>query len=523
MRPEDAELAGTLTLAAVGDYKITFEAEITNAKIARDELLTLTFGDGQTMSFHVKADNNLTFGFNVNVLQFQVGFGTTPSPTFSPETAGTIVYTAEFGIAPDAIELNVLNQFTQAQFDFGQKIGVMDPSIYAFQALGVALASGPHFQDTFGPTNVLYPVSTVGDVHFVDDSYASVFGHAGSAAQVQHFVDQLNSFEALYTAAGTFGSASNIDLLARGAIYGQMLGIEHESALIGNPEGGTTFTAPPDQNNLVLNSGDVLNINNKGSAFSTNVNTGGIVNVNDGGQSFATTLNGGLENVNDGGNSVGTTIKDHGIVNVNHGGMSVSTVINSGGISNVGVGGSSQASAINTGGVENVSGSADHTNIDGGTQHILSGGTATNINISEGLQIVDNGGISVSPEFTAPSTIDVLAGGQVDDVTFFTDRGVLKMNDPSQLSGTILLQAPGQSIIDFTHAVVTSFKYKSEPVSLLTVTYGDNKTAEYAVGVSQHLAMQPLLQADGSGGTELIMTTFETGVVGTAPSELHSV
>jgi hypothetical protein len=121
----------------------------------------------------------------------------------------------------------------------------MDPSIYAFQALGVALASAPHFQDTFGPTNVLYPVSTVGDVHFVDDSYASVFGHAGTAAQIQQFVDQLDSFEALYTAAGTFGSASNIDLLARGAVYGQMLGIEHESTPIGSHGGGIGNTPGP--------------------------------------------------------------------------------------------------------------------------------------------------------------------------------------------------------------------------------------------------------------------------------------
>ena len=78
------------------------------------------------------------------------------------------------------------------------------------------------------------PLSTVGDVHFVDRAYASVLWSAGTAAQVQHFVDQLNFFETLYTTAGTFGSASNIDLLARGAMYGQMLGIEHESAPIGS-------------------------------------------------------------------------------------------------------------------------------------------------------------------------------------------------------------------------------------------------------------------------------------------------
>ena len=59
---------------------------------------------------------------------------------FSHETASTIVYTAEFGIAPSAIQLSGLTQFTQAQFAYGQQIGV-DAGVYAFTALGVALAS----------------------------------------------------------------------------------------------------------------------------------------------------------------------------------------------------------------------------------------------------------------------------------------------------------------------------------------------------------------------------------------------
>ena len=72
-------------------------------------------------------------------------------------------------------------------------------------------------------------------------AYTSVFGHAGSAAQVQHFVDQLNYLEAIYTASGAYGSADNVDLLARGAIYGQMLGIQAE--LIQVPIIGVSATA----------------------------------------------------------------------------------------------------------------------------------------------------------------------------------------------------------------------------------------------------------------------------------------
>jgi hypothetical protein len=141
------------------------------------------------------------------------------STGFSPEDAASIVYAAEDGVPPSATELGVLNQFTTAQYAYGQQIGVMDPAIYAYQAVGVALAStAAHFQNTFGPFNPTYPASPAGDAQFVTDAYSSVFGHPGTSAQVQHFVDQLSFFETLYTAAGGFGTGSNIDLLSRGAI-----------------------------------------------------------------------------------------------------------------------------------------------------------------------------------------------------------------------------------------------------------------------------------------------------------------
>jgi autotransporter passenger strand-loop-strand repeat protein len=290
-----SSLEGTLTFAGfdvAGSYKVEIDllAEITSID-AVGGTLTVNFASHPSVAYQYRGA--VQFTLNGNLIEAQIPqFG---SP-FSPETAGTIVYTAEFGMAPSATELTILNQFTQAQFDFGQKIGVMDPSIYAFQALGVALASGPHFQDTFGPTNALYPVSTVGDVHFVDAAYASVFGHAGTAAQIQLFVDQLDSFEALYSAAGTFGSASNIDLLARGAIYGQMLGIEHESGPVGIEPGGTTFTAPPNHEGLGVAHGDILNVDRGGLVRST-ILSGGVVNVNAGGRTVLTHIFGGVENV----------------------------------------------------------------------------------------------------------------------------------------------------------------------------------------------------------------------------------
>lgn len=165
-----------------------------SARIAVSQNITSITSTGNTLTLHYGTDQSVIWHYQGTGVTFdllsshqilvRVG-GLGGNPTFSPETAGTIVYTAGFGSGPDATELNVLTQFTQAQYAYGQQIGVQDPSIYAFQALGVALAStATQFQNTFGPSNPAYPVSTVGDVHFVDDAYASVFGHTGSAAQI---------------------------------------------------------------------------------------------------------------------------------------------------------------------------------------------------------------------------------------------------------------------------------------------------------------------------------------------------
>ena len=226
--------------------------------------LTVNFDSGANLTWDYSTSNAaIMTDFQLIGGSIFLTVFTTPtiSPSFSSESAGTIVYTAEFGSAPSASELTVLSQFAQAQFDYGRKIGVQDPGVYAFEALGVALASsGQDFQNRFGPSNSMYPASTAGDAQFVTDSYTSVFGRAGTAAQVQQFVGQLNYFETLYTAAGTFGSQSNIDLLARGAVYGQMLGIAHGSNLGDDNFPSPVFDLTTGQDSIVLaQSGSIVN------------------------------------------------------------------------------------------------------------------------------------------------------------------------------------------------------------------------------------------------------------------------
>lgn len=138
----------------------------------------------------------------------------------------TTVYQKMYGVAPSGAELNTLVQFDTPQYAYGAKIGVADPVLYMYQALGLALASdtgSTTFTNAWGPTVV------PSDVNFVAQAYMDVFHHSGSPAQVQHFVDQVNYFASIYTSSGAYGTdATHIDLLARGAVYGQILGVAAE-------------------------------------------------------------------------------------------------------------------------------------------------------------------------------------------------------------------------------------------------------------------------------------------------------
>lgn len=113
-----------------------------------------------------------------------------------------------------------------AQYAYGQEIGVSDPAVYAYEALGMALANNRVFNMNYQPPppgQPTFPASPyLSDQQFVPSAYNDVFGHAGSPDQLQVFVNQLNYVESLN--AGT----PQADLIARGAVYGTMIGIVAE-------------------------------------------------------------------------------------------------------------------------------------------------------------------------------------------------------------------------------------------------------------------------------------------------------
>jgi glucose/arabinose dehydrogenase len=149
---------------------------------------------------------------------------------FNLTTPSITTYTKMYGVSPSAAEVNKLVVFATDQFNYASKIQVADPLIYVYEALGAALATVSDtgsvvFKNTWGPSTI------ASDVAFVSLAYVDVFGHAGSSAQIQHFVDQINFLTGLYNASGAYGTDANlIDLLARGAIYGQMLSFAAEAS-----------------------------------------------------------------------------------------------------------------------------------------------------------------------------------------------------------------------------------------------------------------------------------------------------
>jgi hypothetical protein len=161
----------------------------------------------------------------MNVLGWNLG-----TPVVDLTTPASITYTKMYGVAPSSGELSNLVQFDNTQYSFGTSIGVQDPIVYVYQALGQALAEASDTGST-AFKNAWGPAAIASDATFSADAYLNVFGVSGTQVQVQHFIDQVKFFESIYTASGAFGTDANrIDLLARGAVYGQMLGVKAENS-----------------------------------------------------------------------------------------------------------------------------------------------------------------------------------------------------------------------------------------------------------------------------------------------------
>jgi hypothetical protein len=106
--------------------------------------------------------------------------------------------------------------------------------VYASEALGLVFAfqnenNSTAFAAAFGPTNAGMPNSIAGDAAFAAAAASAIFGSASTANLVNvldGFVTNWKTFYAAHGLPGIFNASPNqIDLAARGAAWGDMVGV----------------------------------------------------------------------------------------------------------------------------------------------------------------------------------------------------------------------------------------------------------------------------------------------------------
>lgn len=159
-----------------------------------------------------------------NVEWFQFADQTVASTALLPPLAddpGVLVYQEMFGFPPTNAQLPNLDAFHQNQFDYALSIGVANPTMYVFEAFGLAFALGgaPAFQSQFSP--LVIP----NDYGFATQAWQDIFQSAPSADVLQWITAHVDYYETIYAASGAYGSDPNyVGLLARGATYGLIIG-----------------------------------------------------------------------------------------------------------------------------------------------------------------------------------------------------------------------------------------------------------------------------------------------------------
>jgi hypothetical protein len=139
-----------------------------------------------------------------------------------------------YGVKPTAAEFNL--QFLGAQMAAAKNVG-LNPTVYASEALGLTFAfgneTGSHaFATTYGP-------AALDDAAFAAAAADAVLGPAKTSSTPQAILDWVHYWEALYANNGIPGNAhptaEQIDLAARGAAWGDIVGIavDNHMGLIG--------------------------------------------------------------------------------------------------------------------------------------------------------------------------------------------------------------------------------------------------------------------------------------------------
>jgi hypothetical protein len=139
-----------------------------------------------------------------------------------------------YGVTGTSAEItNLTTNFLPAQVANAINHG-LNPQVYACEVLGLAFAFGNEtgstaFANNFGPSNSMMPSTAAGDAAFASAACNTIFGGASTANLVNVMQTFVSNWEAFYTSVGIPGNATptaaQIDLAARGAAWGDMVGV----------------------------------------------------------------------------------------------------------------------------------------------------------------------------------------------------------------------------------------------------------------------------------------------------------
>jgi hypothetical protein len=199
-------------------------------------ILPYNFGTGYTASgteFNLAISGQAGDDSFIGIEEFQFVDGSIRSAREllnlpSPDPT-VIAYQKMFGFSVAEAQLPGLLTFQQNQYNYAVSISVQDPTIYVFEASGLAFARGSAFENQFGPAAIQI------DVSFATLAWQDIFHFAPDTGLVQWITDHVDYYETIYLASGAYGSNPNdIELLARGATYGLIIGQGEQSGITVN-------------------------------------------------------------------------------------------------------------------------------------------------------------------------------------------------------------------------------------------------------------------------------------------------
>jgi hypothetical protein len=140
-----------------------------------------------------------------------------------------------YGAVGTSNEVTALaTQYLPPQVADATKYG-FDPQVYASETLGLVFAFNNEngsvaFSNNYGPSHAGTPNSVAGDAAFGAAASTAIFGSASTPTLVSAIQTYVSNWKAFYASNGFPGiahpSADQIDLAARGAAWGDAVGLE---------------------------------------------------------------------------------------------------------------------------------------------------------------------------------------------------------------------------------------------------------------------------------------------------------